>query len=93
MNMEALNFGYSMEPAGIQIQAEKLELKGREQWERRGVGKVENDRYWSRTVVIDVCLSLFSRHLVLNLFPFPLSPAQLLGDCLLIKGRSGAANC
>jgi hypothetical protein len=36
-------------------------------------------------------VSVFSRQLVLNLFPFPLTPAQLLSDGLLIKGC--AANC
>ena len=36
-------------------------------------------------------VSVFSRHLVLNLFPFPLTPAQLLSDGLPIKGC--AANC
>jgi hypothetical protein len=41
----------------------------------------------------DRCLfvSVFSRYLVLKLFPFPLTPAQLLGDGLLSKGC--AANC
>jgi hypothetical protein len=36
-------------------------------------------------------VSVFSRHLVLNLFPFPLTPAQLLSDGLPIKGC--AAKC
>jgi hypothetical protein len=31
MKVEARNTGYIMKHAGIQIQAEKLELKGREQ--------------------------------------------------------------
>jgi hypothetical protein len=34
-------------------------LKGSDQWETRGVGKVANDRYWSRTMVIDVLSSFY----------------------------------
>jgi hypothetical protein len=39
---------------------------------------------------MSVCLCIH-RHLVLNLFPFPLTAAQLLSDGLPIKGW--AANC
>ncbi len=35
-------------------------LKGSDQRETRGVRKVENDRYWFRTVVIDVLFSFYS---------------------------------
>jgi hypothetical protein len=42
-----------------------------------GVGKVAYDRYWSRAVVIDVCLSLYLATILdLILFPFPLTPAK-----------------
>jgi hypothetical protein len=45
--------------------------------ETRGIRKVANDRYWSRTTVIDVLfLFLFGRHLGIILFPFPLTQAQ-----------------
>ena len=51
----------------------------------RGVPKMANDRRIFGTVVIDVILS-FNLGLVLNLFPLPLTPAQLLSDGLPIKG-------
>ncbi len=54
-------------------------LKGSDQWETRGVGKVANDWNWSRTVVIDVLLSFNLAailEIVLILFPFPLTPAE-----------------
>ncbi len=53
----------------------------------RGIAKMSNVPNMLRTVVMDVlfCL-LICRHLVLNLFSFPLTPAQLLGYGLLIKG-------
>jgi len=35
-------------------------LKGSDQRETRGVGEVANDRYWSRTMVIDVLFSFYS---------------------------------
>ena len=34
-------------------------IKGSDQWETRGVRKVANDRYWSRTMVIDVLSSFY----------------------------------
>ncbi len=43
----------------------------------RGVGKVAYDRHWSRTVVINVRLSLYLAAILdLILFPFPLTPAE-----------------
>jgi hypothetical protein len=51
----------------------------------RGVAKMANDWSIFGTVVIHVLLSC-GRHLVLNLFPLPLTPAQLLSDGLPIKG-------
>jgi hypothetical protein len=51
-----------------------------------------NDQNILGTVVIDVLLSLYlTVHPVANLFPFPLTPAQLLTDGLPIRGC--AANC
>jgi len=51
-----------------------------------------NDQNILGTVVIDVLLSLYlTVHPVANLFPFPLTPAQLLSDGLPIRGC--AANC
>jgi hypothetical protein len=51
-----------------------------------------NDQNILGTVVIDVLFSLYlTVHPVANLFPFPLTPAQLLSDGLLIRGC--AANC
>jgi hypothetical protein len=32
-------------------------LKGSDQWEKRGVWRLANERYWPRTVLIDVLLS------------------------------------
>ncbi len=68
------------------------ELKGNLQWERRGAGKVANVRKRSRTVAITVCLS-FNLDVVynFNVFPFPLSKAQSLGDVPM--NRQNAANC
>jgi hypothetical protein len=41
------------------------------------VGKVAYDRYWSRTVVIDVRFYFYLAAILdLILFPFPLTPAQ-----------------
>ncbi len=55
----------------------KKDVKGSEQWETRGVGKVANDRYWSPTVVIYVLfLFLFGLHLGIIIIPFPLNRAQ-----------------
>jgi hypothetical protein len=34
-------------------------VKGSDQLKTRGAGKVANDRYWSRTVVIDVLFSFY----------------------------------
>jgi hypothetical protein len=43
----------------------------------RGVGKVAYDRYWSLTVVIDVCFYFYLAAILdLILFPFQLTPAQ-----------------
>jgi hypothetical protein len=45
----------------------------------RGVGKVADDRYWSRTVVIDVRFSLYLAAILdLILFPFPPTHAEKL---------------
>jgi hypothetical protein len=45
----------------------------------RGVGKVANDRYWSRTVVIDVRFSLYMAAILdLILFLFLLTHAEKL---------------
>ena len=45
----------------------------------RGVGKVADDRYWSRTVVIDVRFSLYLTAILdLILFPFLLTHAEKL---------------
>jgi hypothetical protein len=57
----------------------------------RGVGKVADDRYWSRTVVIDVRFSLYLAAILdLILFPFPPTHAEQL----VIDGSisTGAAN-
>ncbi len=35
------------------------DLKGCDQWETRGAGKLANDRYWSWTMVIDVRFSFY----------------------------------
>jgi hypothetical protein len=57
----------------------------------RGVGKVADDRYWSRTMVIDV---RFSMHLAaildLILYPFPPTHAEKLVIDRSIS--TGAAN-
>ncbi len=68
------------------------ELKGNLQWERRGAGKVANVRKRSRTMAITVCLS-FNLDVVynFNVFPFPLSKAQSLGDVPM--NRQNASNC
>jgi glycopeptide antibiotics resistance protein len=48
---------------------------------------VAYDRYWSRTVVIDVRFYFYLAAILdLILFPFPLTPAQLLRDGLPIRG-------
>ena len=45
----------------------------------RGVRKVEYDRHWSRTVVINVRLSLYLAGILdLILFPYPLTHAEKL---------------
>ena len=57
----------------------------------RGVGKVADDRYWSQTVVIDVCFSLYLAAILdLILFPFPLTHAEKLVIDRLIS--TGATN-
>ena len=57
----------------------------------RGVGKVADDRYWSRTVVIDVRFSLYLAAILdLILFPFQLTHAEKLVINRLIS--TGAAN-
>jgi hypothetical protein len=45
-----------------------------------GVEKLASVRRWYRTVAIDVCFLKCSRHLFFNIFPFPVSNAQLKGD-------------
>jgi hypothetical protein len=57
----------------------------------RGVGKVANDRNWSRTVVIDVRFSLYLAAILdLILFLFPLTHAEKLVIDQSIS--TGAAN-
>ncbi len=57
----------------------------------RGVGKVADDRYWSRTVVIDVRFSLYLAAILdLILFPFPPTHAEKLVIDWSIS--AGAAN-
>jgi hypothetical protein len=57
----------------------------------RGVAKVAYDRYWSLTVVIDVHFSFYLAAILdLTLFPFPLTPAQLVIDLSI---SIGAAKC
>ncbi len=57
----------------------------------RGVGKVADDRYWSWTVVIDVCFSLYLAAILdLMLFPFPPTHAEKLVIDWSIS--TGAAN-
>jgi hypothetical protein len=57
----------------------------------RGVGKVADDRYWSRTVVIDVRFSLYLATILdLILFPFPPTHAEKLVIDWSIS--TGAAN-
>jgi glycopeptide antibiotics resistance protein len=57
----------------------------------KGVGKVAYDRYWSRTVVIDVYFSFYLAAILdLILFPFRLTPAEKLVIDLSIS--IGAAN-
>ncbi len=59
---------------------------------KKGARKVANICKMSRIVAIEVCLSL---NLVVisnfNVFPFPLSKAQSLGDVSM--NRQNAANC
>jgi hypothetical protein len=59
----------------------------------RGVGKVAYDRYWSRTVVIDVRFSLYlSAILDLILFPFPpTNDEKLVIDQLISIGAANMA--
>ncbi len=56
-----------------------------------GVRKLADDRYWSRTVVIDVHFSLYLANILdLILFPFPPTHAeQLVIDRSI---NTGAAN-
>jgi hypothetical protein len=57
----------------------------------RGVGKVADDRYWSRTVVIDVRFSLYLAAILdLIIFPFPPTHAEKLVIDRSIS--TGAAN-
>jgi hypothetical protein len=57
----------------------------------RGVGKVADDRYWSRTVVIEVRFSLYLAAILdLILFPFPPTRAEKLVIDQSIS--TGAAN-
>jgi hypothetical protein len=57
----------------------------------RGVGKVADDRYWSRTVVIDVRFSLYVAAILdLIIFPFLLTRAEKLVIDRSIS--TGAAN-
>jgi hypothetical protein len=57
----------------------------------RGVGKVADDRYWSRTMVIDVHFSLYLAAILdLNIFPFPPTHAEKLVIDRSIS--TGAAN-
>jgi hypothetical protein len=56
----------------------------------KGVGKMSYDGYWSRTLVIDVRLSLYLATILdLILFPFPLTPAELLVIDLSISIGAG----
>ncbi len=57
----------------------------------RGVGKVADNRYWSRTVVIDVRFSMYLAAILdFILFPFlPTHAEKLLIDQLI---STGAAN-
>jgi hypothetical protein len=57
----------------------------------RGVGKVADDRYWSRNVVIDVRFSLYLAAILdLIIFPFLLTHAEKLVIDRSIS--TGAAN-
>jgi hypothetical protein len=57
----------------------------------RGVGKVADDRYWSRAVVINVHFSLYLAAILdLILFPFPPTHAEKLVIDWSIS--TGAAN-
>jgi hypothetical protein len=57
----------------------------------RGVGKVADDRYWSRTVVIDVRFSMYLATILdLLIFPFPPTHAEKLVIDRSIS--TGAAN-
>ncbi len=50
-------------------------------WEPRGVRKVAYNRYMSRTVAMEVCLLFnFDCIFIFNIFPFPPSKAQSLGN-------------
>ncbi len=63
---------------------DNLLVKGSVKWRITEVGKLAEVCYRFRTVAIDICLfSIFCR-LLYNLFPFPPSTDELLGDAISI---------
>ncbi len=80
------SFGFQGAEANADV---VLKVVGNEKW--GGGGKVADDRYWSRTVVIDVRFSLYLAAILdLILFLFPSTHAEKLVIDLSIS--TGAAN-
>ncbi len=80
----------SFAAVAVNICSPYIKLKGSDKWEVWGVKIVTNDKYWPRTVVMDI-LSFLNWAAILKDILYsrwPLTPAELIGDILANRAVS-----